>query len=166
MKEVTHMAYMEVLLCEDVDNLGQRGQIVRVRAGYGRNYLLPQGLAVEATAGNKRMIEEQRRVLERRERRERAAAEKLEAELNGLELTFERRASEQGSLYGSVTAHDITEALRKRGYQIERRKVLLSEPIKKLGEYEVTVKLHREVAPTIKVIVKPEGELEAVPSEA
>jgi large subunit ribosomal protein L9 len=160
------MAYMEVLLCEDVDKLGQRGQIVRVRAGYGRNYLLPQGLAVEATPGNKRMIEEQRRALERRERRERTAAEKLQAELNGLELTFERRASEQGSLYGSVTAHDITEALRKRGYQIERRKVLLSEPIKKLGEYEVTVKLHREVAPTIKVIVKSEGELEAVPSEA
>ena len=112
------MAHMDVLLREDVDNLGHRGDVVRVRAGYGRNYLLPQGLAIEATTGNKRMIEEQRRVLSKREQRERATAEGEAGHLDGLEIRFDRRVGEHGILYGSVTALDIAEALKERGYAV------------------------------------------------
>jgi len=148
---------MEVLLREDVDNLGHRGQVVRVRVGYGRNYLLPQGLAIEATPGNKRMIVEQRRVLEKREARERAAAEGEANRLNGIELVFERRAGEHGILYGSVTSMDIVAALKKEGYEIERRRIGLREAIKEIGDYDVVIKLHREVNPTVKVLVRREG---------
>ncbi|HEU4386200.1 MAG TPA: 50S ribosomal protein L9 [Blastocatellia bacterium] len=159
------MAHMEVLLCDDVENLGHRGQVVRVRAGYGRNYLLPQGLAIEATSGNKRMIEEQRRVLAKREKRERDSAQGQAESLNGLELHFNRRVGEHGILYGSVTALDLVEALKERGHKIERRKVGLREPIKSVGEYEVAIKLHREVAPMVKVLVHKEGVAEEVPPE-
>ncbi|MEW6127149.1 MAG: 50S ribosomal protein L9 [Acidobacteriota bacterium] len=155
------MAHMDVLLCEDVDNLGQRGQVVRVRTGYGRNYLLPQGLAINATAGNKKMIDEQRRVLAKREERERQAAQSESERLNGLELRFERRVGESGILFGSVTALDIVEALKAQGYEIERRRVALKEPIKETGEFEVVIKLHREVTPTVKVSVRREGGEEA-----
>jgi large subunit ribosomal protein L9 len=151
------MAYMEVLLREDVDHLGHRGQVVRVRSGYGRNYLLPQGLAIEATPGNKRQITEQRRVLEKRETRERATAEGQADKLNGLELVFERRAGEHGILYGSVTSMDIAAALKEHGYEIERRRISLREAIKEIGEYDVAVKLHREVNPTVRVLVRKEG---------
>ena len=158
------MAYMEVLLREDVDNLGHRGQIVRVRAGYGRNYLLPQGLAIKATAGNKRMIEEQRRVLAKDELREKDRAQRQSENINGLELRFDRKVGEHGILYGSVTSLDIAEALKGRGHTVERRRIGLREPIKALGEYDVTIKLHREVSPTIKVVVRKEGAPEeAVP---
>jgi large subunit ribosomal protein L9 len=148
---------MEVLLREDVDNLGHRGQVVRVRSGYGRNYLLPQGLAIEATPGNKRQIVEQRRVLEKRETRERAAAESQADRLNGLELVYERRAGEHGILYGSVTSMDIAASLKEQGYEIERRRIALREAIKEIGEYEVVIKLHREVNPTVRVLVRREG---------
>jgi large subunit ribosomal protein L9 len=148
---------MDVLLREDVDNLGHRGQVVRVRAGYGRNYLLPQGLAIEATPGNKRMIEEQRRILAKREERERATAQTEAQELDGVELRFDRRVGEHGMLYGSVTALDIAEALRGLGYEIERRRIGLREPIKEVGDYDVSIKLHREINPTIKVKVRKEG---------
>jgi large subunit ribosomal protein L9 len=151
------MAYMEVLLREDVDHLGHRGQVVRVRSGYGRNYLLPQGLAIEATPGNKRQITEQRRVLEKRETRERATAEGQADKLNGLELVFERRAGEHGILYGSVTSMDIAAALKEHGYEIERRRISLREAIKEIGEYDVAIKLHREVNPTVRVLVRKEG---------
>src|SRR5262245_61914755 len=150
-------AHMDVLLCEDVDNLGQRGQVVRVRTGYGRNYLLPQGLAINATSGNKKMIEEQRRVLAKREERERTAAQGVSENLNGTELRFERKVGEHGILFGSVTALDIVEALKEKGYEVERRRVALKEPIKELGDYDVVVKLHRDVTPTIKVQVRREG---------
>ena len=159
------MAYMEVLLRGDVDNLGHRGQIVRVRAGYGRNYLLPQGLAIEATTGNKRMIEEQRRVLAKHETRERDRAERQSENVNGLELRFDRKVGEHGILYGSVTSLDIAEALKHRGHTVERRRIGLREPIKALGEYDVTIKLHREVSPTIKVIVRKEGASEVTVTE-
>ena len=158
------MAHMDVLLCEDVDNLGQRGQVVRVRAGYGRNYLLPQGLAINATTGNQKMIAEQRRVLAKREERERNAAQGESDKLDGLELRFDRRVGESGLLFGSVTALDIVEALKAQGYEVERRKVMLKEPIKETGDYEVTVKLHREVTPTVKVRVRKEG-AEDTPAE-
>lgn len=157
------MAYMEVLLCEDVEHLGQRGQVVRVRTGYGRNYLLPQRLAIKATAGNKRMIEEQRRVLSKREEREKVSAQSEAERLNGLELRFERRVGEHGILYGSVTVLDIAEALKERGITVERRRIQLADHIKQTGDYDVTVKLHRDITPTIKVLVRKEGEVDEAP---
>ncbi|PYP90362.1 MAG: 50S ribosomal protein L9 [Blastocatellia bacterium AA13] len=152
---------MEVLLREDVDNLGNRGQIVRVRAGYGRNFLLPQGLAIEATTGNKRMIDEQRRVLAKHELRERDRAQQQSESLNGIELRFERKVGEHGVLYGSVTTLDIGEALKELGHKVERRRIGLREPIKGLGEYDVPIKLHRDVSPSIKVLVRKEGAVQA-----
>ena len=151
------MAHMDVLLCEDVDNLGQRGQVVRVRAGYGRNYLLPQKMAIEATTGNKRMIEEQQRILGKRETREKTSAQDEASKLDGLELRFARRVGEHGILYGSVTAMDVAEALKEKGYTVERRRIGLRDHIKEVGDYDVVIKLHRDVAPTVKVKVVKEG---------
>jgi len=148
---------MDVLLCEDIDNLGQRGQVVRVRAGYGRNYLLPQKLAIEASAGNKRMLDEQRRLLAKREQREHLTAKSDAEKLEGLELRFERRVGEHGILFGSVTALDIAEALKERGLAVERRRIGLREHIKEVGDYDVAIKLHRDVSPSIKVLVRKEG---------
>ena len=160
------MAHIDVLLREDVENLGHRGQVVRVRAGYGRNYLLPQGLATEATAGSKRMIEEQQRVLAKREAREKVSAQSEATKLDGMEVRFERKVGDHGALYGSVTAVDIHEALKAQGVTVERRKIVLKEPIKQIGEYSVVVKLHREISPAIKVLVKKEGADEEVAAEA
>jgi large subunit ribosomal protein L9 len=160
------MAHMDVLLCEDVDNLGQRGQVVRVRAGYGRNYLLPQKLAIEASAGNKRMLDEQRRLLAKREQRERVSAQSEAEKLQGLELRFDRRVGEHGILFGSVTALDIAEALAEKGLKVERRRIALREHIKEVGEYDIAIKLHRDVAPVIKVLVRKEGKEEANIPEA
>jgi large subunit ribosomal protein L9 len=151
---------MDVLLCEDVENLGQRGQVVRVRAGFGRNYLLPQKLALNATTGNKKMIEEQKRVLAKREDRERKSAQSESDNLNGVELRFDRKVGEHGILFGSVTVLDIVEALKEKGYTVERRKIVLKEPIKEVGDYDVVIKLHREVTPTLKVQVRKEGAVE------
>jgi large subunit ribosomal protein L9 len=165
------MAHMDVLLCEDIDNLGQRGQVVRVRAGYGRNYLLPQKLAIEASAGNKRMLDEQRRLLAKREQREHQTAQSDAEKLEGLELRFDRRVGEHGILFGSVTALDIAEALKERGLVVERRRIGLREHIKEVGEYDIAIKLHRDVSPSIKVLVRKEGgdeveETKAVAAEA
>ena len=161
------MAHMDVLLCEDVDNLGQRGQVVRVRSGYGRNYLLPQKLAIAASSGNKRMLDEQRRLLAKREDRERISAQSEAEKLQGLELRFERRVGEHGILFGSVTALDIAEALKEKGVTVERRRIALREHLKEIGEYNVAIKLHRDVAPVIKVVVRKLGEEEAsIPEEA
>jgi len=157
------MPYMEVLLNEDIDNLGHRGQVVRVRSGYGRNYLLPQGLAIEATPGNKRMIEEHQRVLSKRENREKNAAREQGDKLNGVVISFDRRVGEHGILYGSVTAMDIAAALGELGHKVERRKIALGEPIKEIGEFDVHIKLHRDIAPTIKVIVRKIGAEEVAP---
>lgn len=159
------MAHMDVLLCEDIDNLGQRGQVVRVRAGYGRNYLLPQKLAIKATSGNKRMIDDQRRVLAKREDSERISAQSEAEKLQGLELRFDRRVGEHGILFGSVTALDIAEALKERGLSVERRRIGLREHIKEVGDYDVTIKLHRDVSPSVKVLVRKEG-AEAVKADA
>ena len=159
------MAHMEVLLNEDIENLGHRGQVVRVRSGYGRNYLLPQGLAIEATPGNKRMIEEHQRVLAKRENREKNAASEQGDKLNGLVVSFDRRVGEHGILYGSVTAMDIAAALHDLGQKVERRKISLREPIKEIGEFDVTIKLHRDVAPGIKVVVRKIGTEEVAPPQ-
>jgi large subunit ribosomal protein L9 len=153
------MAHTKVLLREDVDDLGARGEIVRVRAGYARNYLLPRNLAVEATAGNVKGIESERAALLKKEAKERASAEAQSEQMGSLNLEFKRKAGEQGALYGSVTSMDIAEALRERGYEIERHRIHLREPLKRLGEYTVPVRLHREVTIDLKVRVASEGEV-------
>lgn len=147
------MAMMELLLKEDVDNLGLRGEMVKVRAGYGRNYLLPRGLAIQATPGNVKQIELQRRALLKKEATERTAAEAQASILRDLTLEFPRRVGEHGVLYGSVTSMDIAEAVKARGFELDRRRIMLSEPIKETGEFEVPVRLHREVIASVKVVV-------------
>ena len=153
------MAHTKVLLREDVDDLGARGEIVRVRAGYARNYLLPRKLAVEATAGNVKGIESERAALLKKEAKERSTAEAQSQQMGSLDLEFRRKAGEQGALYGSVTSMDVAEALRERGYEIERHRIHLREPLKRVGEYTVPVRLHREVTIDLKVRVAPEGEV-------
>ena len=153
------MAHTKVLLREDVDDLGARGEIVRVRAGYARNYLLPRNLAVEATAGNVKGIEAERAALLKKEAKERATAEGQAQQMSALELEFKRKAGEQGALYGSVTSMDVAEALHQRGYEIDRHRIHLREPLKRLGEYTVPVRLHREVTIDLKVRVASEGEV-------
>ena len=153
------MAHTKVLLREDVDDLGARGEIVRVKAGYARNYLLPRKLAVEATAGNVKGIESERAALLKKEAKERASAEAQSAQMSTLNIEFKRKAGEQGALYGSVTSMDVAEALKERGYEIDRHRIHLREPLKRLGEYNVPVRLHREVTIELKVRVAPEGEV-------
>ena len=153
------MAHTKVLLREDVDDLGARGEIVRVRAGYARNYLLPRKLAVEATAGNVKGIEAERAALLKKEAKERTTAEAQSQQMGALVLEFKRKAGEQGALYGSVTSMDLAEALKDKGYEIDRHRIHLREPLKRLGEYTVPVRLHREVTIDLQVKVLPEGEV-------
>ena len=153
------MAHTKVLLREDVDDLGARGEIVRVRAGYARNYLLPRNLAVEATAGNVKGIETERAALLKKEAKERSTAEAQSQQMGSLVLEFRRKSGEQGALYGSVTSMDVAEALKDKGYDIDRHRIHLREPLKRLGEYSVPVRLHREVTIDLKVKVQPEGEV-------
>jgi large subunit ribosomal protein L9 len=155
------MANTQVLLREDVEDLGARGEIVRVKAGYARNYLLPRKLAVQATASNVKQIEQERAALLKKEAKERAGAELQAADLGRLSLQFQRRVGEHGMLYGSVTSMDITEALKERGYEIDRRRIRLAEAIKEVGEYSVQVRLHREVNVEIPVVVTAEGSAQA-----
>ena len=153
------MAHTKVLLREDVDDMGARGEIVRVRAGYARNYLLPRNLAVEATAGNVKGIEQERAALLKKEAKERATAESQSQQMGSLVLEFKRKAGEQGALYGSVTSMDVAEALKERGYEIDRHRIHMREPLKRLGDYTVPVRLHREVTMDLQVRVVPEGEV-------
>lgn len=150
------MPLMELLLREDVDTLGVRGDVVKVRPGYGRNYLLPRGLAIQATPGNVKQIEMQRRTLLKKEAADRDSATQQADLLKELTLEFARKVGDHGILYGSVTSMDIAEAFVSKGYEIDRRKIQLKDPIKELGEYEVPVKLHREVTTNVKVVVKNE----------
>lgn len=151
------MATTTVLLREDVDNLGARGEIVKVKAGFARNYLLPRKLAVQATPGNVRQIEAERGALLKREASERATAEAQSVQMKDLRLNFERKVGEHGILYGSVTALHIADALKEKGYEIDRRRVHLSEPIKETGDHTVSVRLHRDVIVDIPVTVTGEG---------
>lgn len=159
------MAYMEVLLREDIDNLGDRGEIVRVRLGYGRNYLLPRGLAVNASSANVRLIDNEKRVLAKREAREKTAAEAAVKEFEGGTITFERKTGDEGRLFGSVTVLDIVHALEEQGKKIDRHKIRLKDPIKTVGEHAVALRLHRDVITNLTVIVTPEGGAPA-PAEA
>lgn len=151
------MANTTILLREDVDALGGRGEIVKVKAGYARNYLLPQGLATLATKGNVKQIEQERSALLKRASEERATAELQKEQMGVIELAFERKAGEGGTLFGSVTSMDIAEALQAKGYEIDRRKIVLREAIKETGEYTVNVKLHREVVLQVPIKVTDEG---------
>jgi len=152
------MPMMELLLKEDVEKLGVRGELVKVRPGYGRNYLLPRGLAIQATPGNVKQIEMQRRSLLKKEAVELGAATQQSDLLKEITLEFARKVGEHGMLYGSVTSMDIAEAFAAKGFEIDRRKIQLKDPIKEPGEFEVPVKLHREVTAQVKVVVKKEDE--------
>ena len=156
---------MEVILKEDVNKLGHRGDVVNVADGYGRNYLLPQKLAIEATANNKVVIEQMKGSAARKSAKEKVTAEELASTLNAIELVFERKTGENDHLFGSVTSSDIAHELEAKGFTIDRRKISLDEPLKTLGEYHVPVKLHREVTSHVKVTVKSDQpEAEAVTS--
>ena len=152
---------MEVILIENVDNLGARGQVVKVANGYGRNHLLPKKLAVAATPQNRKWIEQQRQRFLKQEAREKSEAEELARLLEGLKLTFTRKAGEQGTLFGSVTAMDVAEGLAARGYQIDRRKIQLQNPLKTAGDHRIPVRLHREVTATLQAVIEAEGERQA-----
>jgi large subunit ribosomal protein L9 len=151
------MANTTILLREDVEALGGRGEIVKVKAGYARNYLLPHGLATLATKGNVKQIEQERTALLKRASEEKATAELQKDQMGVIELAFERKAGEGGTLFGSITSMDIAEALQAKGYEIDRRKIALRQPIKETGEYTVNVRLHREVVLPIPVKVTAEG---------
>ena len=148
---------MEVILREDIDNLGSRGEVVKVAPGYARNFLLPKRLAVAATESNKKIVEQERQAHLRKEAKLKNEAEDLSKLLGGVTVTISQKAGENDQLFGSVTAKDVAEALEKQNFTIDRRKILLAEPIKQLGEHKVEVRLHRDVTTGITVHVVREG---------
>jgi len=147
---------MQVILREDIDKLGQRGQLITVANGYARNFLLPKRLAVAATESNKKIVEQERQAALRRDAKDASDATDLGRLMGSVTLTFTQKAGENDQLFGSVTAKDIADQLEKQGYTIDRRKILLDEPIKVLGEHKVTVRLHKDVTVDIAVHVKKE----------
>ena len=149
---------MEVILREHIDNLGRRGEIVKVAEGYARNYLLPRKLALAVTESNKRQIERERKVAEARDAEERSQAESLAQRITQLEVEIARRVGENDTLYGSVTSADIAHALESKGFEIEKRKIQLAEPLKALGETTVPIKVHRDVTAQLRVKVVPEAQ--------
>jgi large subunit ribosomal protein L9 len=158
---------MEIILREHVENLGKRGEIVKVAAGYARNYLLPRKLALPATEGNKRHVERERKIMEGREAEERGQAEAIAARLLAIDLTITRRVGDTEQLYGSVTSGDIADFLKSKGFEIDRRKLILPEPIKAIGDHNVPLKLHREVTvPLVVHVVKEGGSKEAASAPA
>jgi large subunit ribosomal protein L9 len=144
---------MEIILREDVENLGARGQMLKVANGYARNYLLPKRLAVAATEANKKIVEQERQAHLRREAKAKGEAEDLAKLMGGVTVTIAQKAGESDQLFGSVTSKDIAEGLEKQNFSVDRRKIQLDEPIKQLGEHKVTVRLHREVPVEITVQV-------------
>src|SRR5262249_3304531 len=149
---------MEVILKEDVPKLGHRGEVVKVAEGYGRNYLLPRKLAIEATAANRAVIDQMKQSAIRKSAAEKADAAGLARQVDRTTLSFQRKAGEKDHLFGSVTSSDIAEALERKGFNIDRRKIQLNESLKSLGEFEVPVRLHRDVISKIKVTVEKESE--------
>jgi len=147
---------MEVILKEDVSTLGHRGDVVKVADGYGRNYLLPRKLAMEATAANKAVIEQMKASAVRRSAKEKSEAEQLVVQLNAVALVFTRKVGDHDQLFGSVTSADIAQGLTDKGFTVDRRKVQLDEPLKSTGEFHIPVKLHREVTAHVSVTVKGE----------
>jgi large subunit ribosomal protein L9 len=147
---------MQIILQEDVEKLGDRGEVVTVAEGYARNFLLPRKLALEATPGNMKRLEKMRAAFAKKEATEKGDAEKLAELLSRVSLTISRKAGENDQLFGSVTSADISEALAAQGFTLDKRKIQLAEPIKIVGERLVPVKLHREVQATVVVTVKRE----------
>jgi large subunit ribosomal protein L9 len=156
---------MEVILKEDVANLGHRGDVVKVADGYGRNFLLPRKLALQATLANKAVIEQMKAAAARRSATEKAQAEQLVTKLEPLVLTFTRKSGESGQLFGSVTPSDIAAELEAKGFDVDRRKIHLNEPIKSLGNFNVAVKLHREVTAHLKIQVVADAAQEAAAAQ-
>jgi large subunit ribosomal protein L9 len=152
---------MEVILKEDVLKLGHRGDVVKVADGYGRNYLLPGKLAIEATLANKAVIEQMKNSAVRKSAKEKIQSEALSAELSTVELTFERKVGDNDHLFGSVTSGDIAQQLEEKGFTVDRRKISLEEPLKTIGEFHVPVKLHRDVTAHVKVTVQGDRPVEA-----
>ena len=148
---------MEVILRAHVENLGKRGEIVKVADGYARNYLLPRKLALPATEGNKKHVERERKIVETRESEERSQAEAIASRLAAVDITIARRVGETDQLYGSVTGGDIADYLKTKGFEIDKRKLILPEPIKSIGDHNVPLKLHREVTVPLVVHVVKEG---------
>lgn len=146
---------MEIILRQDIENLGDRGQVVKVAAGYARNYLLPKRLAVAASEANKKIVAQERDAYLRREAKVKSEAEDLAKMLSAVRITISQRVGEEGHLFGSVTSKDVADALELQNYTIERRKIQLEEPIKQIGEYKVPVRLHREVTAELTVEVVP-----------
>jgi large subunit ribosomal protein L9 len=157
---------MEVILKEDVANLGHRGDVVKVAEGYGRNFLLPRKLAMQATASNKAVVEQMKSSAARRSASEKLVAEALAAQLAPVVLAFTRKSGENGHLFGSVTSADIAHELELKGFEVDRRKIQLVEPIKAVGETSVAIKLHREVTAHVTVTVAAENVVETEPAEA
>jgi len=153
---------MEVILKEDVPKLGSRGDVVKVAEGYGRNFLLPKKLAIEATAANKAVIEQMKASAVRKSAKDKADAELLAKQYEGVSLTFTRRAGEHDALFGSVTSSDIAHELENRGFKIDRRRIELDQPIKTIGETSVPIKLHKDVTANVKVTVVKEHTAEEV----
>ena len=156
---------IEVILKEHVEHLGERGDVVKVAPGYARNYLLPRKLALAVTTGNKKQIEHEKKAAAAKATEERAVAQALATRFAQTEVSFTRRAGDSSQLFGSVTSADIAEALAKQGFEVDRRKIQLADPIKTVGEYAVAVRLHREVTAQVKVHVAAEGVAEA-PAQA
>ena len=148
---------MEVILKEDVSKLGARGDVVKVTDGYGRNYLLPRKLAIEATPGNKAVIEQMKAAAVRRSAKEKSQAEELAKQFDGVSVSFQRRSGEHDQLFGSVTSSDIADALAKKGLDVDRRKIQLHESLKTLGEFTVPIKLHKDVTAHFKVVIEKEA---------
>jgi large subunit ribosomal protein L9 len=144
---------MEVILREHVENLGRRGEVVKVADGYARNYLLPRKLAMPANPGNKKIVERQGKIAEAKELAERSAAEAYAVRLTHADIVIARRVGENGALYGSVTAADIADDLKAKGFEVDKRKIHLDEPLKQLGEFTVPIKLHRDVVAQLRVKV-------------
>ena len=155
---------MEVILKEDVPKLGHRGDVVKVAEGYGRNFLLPKKLAIEANAANKAVIQQMKDAAVRRSQKDKADAEALAAQLTPLHLVFRRRSGEHDQLFGSVTSSDIATELEHKGFNIDRRKIELDQPLKTLGEFSVPVRLYREVIAQLKVQIEREAEVEQTAS--
>lgn len=148
---------MEVILKEDVVKLGSRGDVVKVTEGYGRNFLLPRKLAIEANEGNKAVIGQMKAAAVRRSAKEKAQAEELSKQFEGVSVAFQRRSGEHDQLFGSVTSGDIADALVKKGFNVDRRKIQLHESLKTLGEFAVPIKLHKDVTAHLKVVIEKEA---------
>jgi large subunit ribosomal protein L9 len=149
---------MQIILQEDIEKLGHRGDVVAVKPGYARNFLLPRKLAVEASAGNLKVIEKIRGSLAKKTATEMEAAQKQAAALNGVELSFTRKTGENDQLFGSVTTGDIADALESKGFKIDKRQIQTAEPIKALGDFRATVKVFRNITAEVKVQVQKEGQ--------